>query len=178
MAVAKEHPSKADLRAALLDQLTHLIHEVEAVRPVVDQVPDELQQLPTTETKLSLRQTYGMLATYDTEVLLPRLERMIAEDDPHFEPVDAEALAAEANWNEQPIDALLDRVRQARQAVVDMLQRLPPDEWDRTATVGETPYDVYGLAHYVTQHDTDLLREIGYHLYTLMPDRALSKAKA
>jgi hypothetical protein len=176
MAVAAEHPSKADLREALLDQLAHLIDEVEAVKPVVDQVPEELQQLPTTETKLSLRQTYGLLAAYDREVLLPRLERMVAEDDPHFESLDVEALAAEADWNERPIDVLLDRVQEARRTLLTFLERLPPAVWDRTATVGEATYDVYGLAHHITQRDVDLLREIGYHLYTLMPDRAPTKA--
>lgn len=175
MPVAEAHPAKDELREALLDQLAHLIDEVEAVKPVVDQVPHELQQLPTTETRLSLRQTYGLLAAYDTEVLLPRLERMVAEDDPHFEPVDAEALADAADWNAQPIDVLLDRVQEARRTLLTFLKRLPAADWNRTATVGETPYDVYGLAHHATQHDTDLLREIGYHLYTLMPDRAVSK---
>ena len=176
--MASDYSTKADLRAALLDQLAYLMHEVEALRPVVDQVPDELQKLPTpgTDLSLSLRETYGLLAAYDAKVVLPALHRMIAEDEPHVDPADEKSLATEADWNEHPIDALLDRVQQARKAVVDFLQDLPADAWDRTATFGETEHDVYGVAHYVTQHDADLLRETGYHLQSLLPDRAASKA--
>lgn len=162
---SEETPAGEDLRAALLDQLAYLIDEVEALRPVVGQVPEALQQLPTTDTGLSLRQTYGRIAAYDEHVVLPQVQQAAA-GEPLTLPGDDVLAEGDAAVNDQPIDALLDRVQAARQAVVDALDALPPERWTRPVTA---------LAHRVTQRDADLLRAVGYHLEAAMPGRARSK---
>jgi hypothetical protein len=42
---------------------------------------------------------------------------------------------------------------------------LPPEDWHRTGLFDEERYDVYAVAHHLTQHDADLLRTIGYRLH-------------
>ena len=160
------HPAAdSDLRTALLDQLALMIDEVEALRPVVGQVPEALQQMPTTDTGLSLRQTYAQIAAYDEHVVLPQV-RQAAAGEP-LDPASDDELGEEgAVVNDQPIDALLDRVQAARQSVVDALGALPAERWTRPVTA---------LAHRITQRDADLLRAVGYHLEAAMPSRARGK---
>ena len=155
----------ADLREALLDQLAFLIDEIEALKAVVDRVPTSLLEARPPNNEPSLKQIYGLLATLDEAVYLPRLQHMTAEDEPVFDPVDEAALAEQAGWNDQPIDRILDRVQDARRALLAFLRALPPEAWRRTARFGEQRRDVYGLAHHVTQHDVDLLRTVGYRLH-------------
>ncbi len=124
----------ADLREALLDQLAYLIDEIEALKGVVDRVPQPLQEARPLPQDLSMKQTYGLLATLDEAVYLPQLRRMLAEDAPVFDTVDEQALAAQTAWNEQPIDAILDRVQDARRGLLSFLSALPPETWTRTGS--------------------------------------------
>ncbi len=155
----------ADLRAALLDQLAYLIDEVEALKSVVDRVPPPVQQARPPGQPLSMKETYGLLATLDEAVHLPCLRRMMAEDEPAFEAVDEQALARQAGWNARPMARILDRVQAARRRLVARLRALPPEAWTRAGVFGGVRRDVYALAHHLTQHDADLLRAVGYRLH-------------
>lgn len=163
--MAESIDSRADLRDALLDQLAYLVDEVEALRLVIDRIPEPLQAICPPGEAFSIKETYGLLAALDEEVHLPRFERMIAEADPAFDAVDEATLAAQDAWNDYPFDAILDQVRQARHCLVVFLRGLPPEAWTRTAHLGGERFDVYGLAHHITQHDADLLRSVGYRLW-------------
>ena len=163
---------KAQWRAALLDQLAYLQDELEALRPVVGRVPDTLQEGRPLPSDLSLKETYGLIATLDADVRLARLRHMVAEDEPHFDAVDEAALAAREDWNARPIEAILDQVQAARQALVEALRALPEAEWTRTGFFNDPSppprpvrRDVYAFAHAITQHDTDVLRAIGHRLH-------------
>lgn len=158
----------ADLRAALLDQLAYLIDEIEALKAVVERVPPPLQEAHPQREDLSMKELYGLLATLDEAVYRPRLRQMIAEDTPAFGTVDEAALAAEAGWNEQPLGTILDRVQEARRALLSFLHTLPPEAWSRTARFGDEHRDLYSLAHHIIQHNVDLLRTIGYRLNELL----------
>ena len=161
-------PQTTDLRAALLDQLAYLIDEIEALKAVVDRVPPPLQEARPLREDLSLKELYGLLATLDEAVYLPRLRQMIAEDTPAFEAVDEAALAAEAGWNGQPLGIILDRVQEARRGLLFFLHALPADAWTRIGCFGDERRDVYSLAHHIVQHNVDLLRTISYRLNELL----------
>jgi|SRR5690606_31052340 len=167
--------SPEELRTALLDQLAYLIDEIEALKPVIDQVPDGLQQVKADATGLSLRETYGFIAAYDEQVVVPHLERLLEEKHPVLAAVDAEALIADARFNEQSAEVLLREVQRARQDLLEVLRRLSAEDWKRTGMLGGEPHDVYALTHALIQHDADLLRAIGYHLEALMPGRGPAK---
>ena len=161
-------PQTADLRTALLDQLVYLIDEIEALKAVVERVPPPLQEARPLREDLSMKELYGLLATLDEAVYLPRLRQMIAEDTPSFDAVDEAALAAEAGWNEQPLGTILDRVQQARWGLLSFLHALPAEAWTRTARFGDEHRDLYSLTHHIIQHNVDLLRTIGYRLNELL----------
>jgi hypothetical protein len=158
-------PQAADLREALLDQLAFLLDEIEALKAVIGRVPTPLLEarLPTGDP--SVKELYGLLVARDEDVHLPRLRQMIAEDDPAFDPLDEATLDGRTDWNEHPIDIILARVQDARRSLLAFLRALPLDAWTRTGRFGETRRDVYSLAHAITQHDVDLLRDVGYRLH-------------
>ena len=155
----------ARLREALLEQLAHLIDEVEALKGVVELVPDALLEARPPGQTLSIKETYGLLAALDEAVYLPRLRQLMAEDEPAFEVVDEDALAAQTDWNALPLAAILAQVQAARRALLDYLSALPADAWTRTARLSDDHPDVYRLVHHRIQHDADLLRTVGYRLY-------------
>ena len=155
----------ARLRTALLDQLAYLSDEIEVLKGVVDRVPENLQKGRPTPDELSLKETYGLLATLDAGVRLPHLRQIVAEDEPRFEAVDEQALAAQTDWNVRPIEAILEHVQAARQTLLEAFQAVPEKDWSRTAHFSDVRRDVYGFAHHITQHDTDVLRAIGHRLH-------------
>ena len=163
------------LRVALLGQLGYLIREAEAQRSVIGRVPGKLLGGRPIEGDLSIKEIYGLLATLDREVHVPRIERLVAEDAPHFAPPDPHALAYEAGWNERAMPEIMDDVQEARRALIDVLEALPPAEWLRRAHVGgdlpggeardSAERDAYEMAHAICQHDADRLREVGQRLH-------------
>jgi hypothetical protein len=161
------------LRERLLDQLAYLMDEVEALKAIIHRVPEPVQTAHPLDKEPSLKETYGLIASLDARVYLPRLQAIIAEDEPSFSPVDERVLIEQDDWNAKSIDAILAQVQDARQSLVEWLQALPPDDWSRTGLFGGEPHDVYAVAHHLTQHDADLLRTIGYRLHeTNLTDRA------
>jgi len=153
------------LREALLDQLAYLVDEVEALQTVVGGLPEQITSGRPASDTLTMKELYGALATLDAEVRSQRVERIVTEDDPTLDPVDPDEEVREAGWNEQEIDAILDRVSEARAALVDQLTALPLDAWHRTATLEGESITLFDLVHRVTQTDAERLRDLGYRLH-------------
>ena len=152
-------------RRVLLEQLAYLLHEVEALQQVIKQVPDSLlEQLPPASS-FSIKQRFGLLALRDEEVHQRWLEQIIAEEEPHFEQVDEQALVEKELWNEQSIDNILDRVRQARSRLVKAFRKVPASEWERGGLFGEKRRDVYMIARDIARNDATHLRTMGQLLY-------------
>ena len=76
-----------DLRPALLDQLAYLIDEVEALKAVVQHVPEPVQEARPPGEVLSIKETYHVLARLDETVYLPRARQMATGTEPHFDAV-------------------------------------------------------------------------------------------
>ncbi|MFQ5570841.1 MAG: DinB family protein [Rhodothermales bacterium] len=157
----------AELRAALLDQLAYLMDEVETLRAVVGRVPEPLQAARPLDQGLSIKEAYGLLAALDETVYLPRFRQMITGNAPSFDPVDERTLAMQGDWNNRPIEHILQRVQDARRTLVAFLQEVPPEAWSCVAHFGEVRRDLYGLAYHITQHDVDLQRAVGYRLHEI-----------
>jgi len=155
----------AQLRTAQQEQLKYLIDEVEALKEVIDRVPEPLQRDKPMGKELSLREIYGVLAQADARTHVPLIERMVAEDNPVITPPSDEARADNASWNEHAMEEILSKLQAARKRLVDTLQALPAEAWTRTATVDDTTRDVYGVAHAIIQRDAELLRTAGYRLH-------------
>lgn len=162
----RSEPRADEVREALLDQLAHLIDEIEALKGVIDRVPSSLQEARPFGDEPSIKELYGLLAIADEQVHLPHLQRMIAVDTPQFHaPPAPDELIAQERWHDHSINVILERVQAARRELVDFLRALPAENWARTGRFGEDERDVYTVAHSITQRDAKRLRTIGYRLH-------------
>jgi hypothetical protein len=74
----------------------------------------------------------------DTEQrALGRVRRMLAEDDPHLEPFDQEALAVQRRYLDLDLQEELARLEQLRREHLAVLQGLDGLAWERTGRHGE-----------------------------------------
>jgi hypothetical protein len=168
-----DRPSDAERRDALLDQLRHLVAEVDAVESVLERLPADVltASLPGERSVLA---TLAHLAALDREVYLPRLRRIVAEDEPVFEePQDPPGAERDV------LDAALADVRTARTMLVNAFEHLPAEAWSRTAIFpdGERR-DVYGFVFAVVQHDAAELRRLAYRMHeSRLTDRAVDLPK-
>ncbi|WP_258096459.1 DinB family protein [Salinibacter sp. 10B] len=153
------------LRKALLDQLRYLVEEIEALRTVVDGLPDQIKNGRPTPDALSMKELYGSIAILDSEVRRPRVTIIAENDTPAFESVDPSEKVREAEWNEHSMDDILDRVTAARKELVDHLDALPSDAWHRSATLDGDEVTLFDLVHRITQTDAERLRDLGYRLH-------------
>lgn len=153
------------LRDALVDQMGYLLAEIEALKPVVRGLPDDIKEGRPGPDVLTMKELYGAIATLDEEVREPRVERVVEEDEPAFSQTEIASEVREGPWNELEMEAILDRVETARNRLVDRLDALPLDAWHRTATLGEETYTLFELVHEMTQEDADRLRALGYRLH-------------
>lgn len=153
------------LRGVLLDQLRHLVEEVEALRTVVDDLPDEIKSGRPGPDVLTMKELYGALATLDGEVRPRRVTRIVEEDTPTLPPVDIDAKVREAGWNDTPLPDILNQLQAARRALVDQLDALPTATWQRTGILDGTSATLFTLVHRMTQSDAERLRDLGYRLH-------------
>ena len=153
------------LRDALLDQLAYLIDEIEALQTVIGGLPEQIKSGRPAADALTMKELYGAIATLDAEVRRSRIERIVDEDEPTLDAVDPDAEVREAGWNEQEMDAILDRVKEARQDLVDVLQDLSLEAWHRTGTLEDGSVTLFSLVHRITQADAERLRDLGYRLH-------------
>ena len=153
------------LRTALLEQLAYLVDEIEALQTVVGGLPEQIKSGRPAPDTLTMKELYAALATLDADVRRPRVEQIVETEDPTFAPVDVDEEVRDAGWNDEPIADILDRVRDARAALVDRLESLPLEAWHRTATLDGEPVTLFTLVHRMTQADADRLRDLGYNLH-------------
>jgi hypothetical protein len=153
------------LRDALLDQVAHLVDEIEALRTVIGGVPEQIKSGRPAPDALTMKELYGAIATLDAKVRRPRIARIVEEDTPALTPVDPEAEVREVGWNDTEMDAILDRVAEARQGLVEALDELPLEAWHRPATLDGETVTLFTLVHRMTQADAERLRDLGYRLH-------------
>jgi len=153
------------LREALLDQMRYLVDEVEALRSVVDDVPEQIKSGRPAPDALTMKEVYGALITLDADVRRPRLDRLTEEETPALESIDVADEVREDGWNDQEIETILDQVQDARRALLDELEALPPEGWHQTATLDGETVTLFDLAYRTTQDDAERLRSLGYRLH-------------
>ncbi len=166
--VTAEHLTEEDaarLREAQLDQLLYLVDEIEALKVVIDLVPENLQTGRPLGKELSLRELYGTLADADLKLYEPLARAMASNRHPKKDLPEDEELIAESGWNKKAMGAILEEVQSARRSFTRVLERIPSQEWFRTATIDDTVRDIHGLVHLVIQHDAELLRTAGHRLH-------------
>jgi len=153
------------LRAALLEQLAHLVDEIEALQTVVGDLPEQIKSGRPGPDTLTMKELYAAIATLDAEVRRPRVEQIVETEAPTFAPFDVDEEVRDAGWNDESIGDILDRVRAARAALVDHLESLPLEAWHRSATLDGEPVTLFTFVHRIMQADLERLRDLGYRLH-------------
>jgi len=105
---------------------------------------EELDQRPAPE-EWSPREVVHHLA--DSEAMAyTRLRRVLADDDPLIQAYDEPGWARRLHY-ERPIGASLAVLAAVRTASLELLERLTPEEWERTGTHEES--GVYGVRRWL-----------------------------
>jgi hypothetical protein len=146
-------------REALLDQLRYLVLEIEALGPLLEELPlDLLAARPMAEP--SILDAFARIAALDREVRIRQLEEMRRQDSPRLDAGEIDVRpAADAA-------AAVADVRTAREALVATFEALAPSDWRRTAVFpdGEAG-TVYDLALGIVQDDHEVLRALTYRMH-------------
>lgn len=154
------------LRKALIEQMAYLVDEIEALETVVEGVPDQIMNGRPAPDALTMKELYGAIATLDEDVRPRWIEQTTDEDStPSLASVDVDEEVREAGWNEQEMDTILDRVKEARRHLVEQLEDLPLEAWHRTVSRQEETLTLFQLVHGMTQEDVRRLRDLGYRLH-------------
>ena len=183
--MAETTEERKQLRAGLLDQLRHLVREVDMLEGVIARVPQKLLAEAPPGEPHSIKEIFALIARLDEAVHPKRIRRIVEEDTPRFAPADAEALLAGTDWNAPPITDLFERVRTARRALIDTLEAVAPANWLRTGRFpsaeaseaapqqegrasedgAQEERDLYWMAHALCQRDTARLGRMTRRLY-------------
>lgn len=112
-----------------------------AVANALNGVSDTALDKELDSDEWSARMVVHHLADSETHAYV-RLRRLIAEDDPEIIGYDEAEYAKRLHY-ERPIAESLALLGAVRAASLQLLERLTPEEWDRTGTHSESgPYSV------------------------------------
>jgi hypothetical protein len=137
-------------RSALLERFRTGYDDVEAALAGIS--TDELDRKPP--GGWSARMIVHHLADSETSAYI-RLRQLIAQDDPVIVAYDEEQFAQRLHYD-RPIELSLAVVRAVREASLQLLETIAPEEWDRAGThtrVG--PYSVDRWLEIYSRHSHD-----------------------
>jgi hypothetical protein len=174
--MAETEEERKQLREGLLEQLEHLVREVDMLEGAVGRVPEKLLAEAPPGEERSIKELFGLTARLDEAVHPKRVERIVAAEDPppRLAPADPEALLAATDWTDQSIGEVLERVRVARQGFIGTLEAVPPADWLRTGLFPDPETDdgdaleerdLYWMAHALCQQDRTRLKAMTHRLY-------------
>lgn len=149
-------------REALLDQLGWLSDEADALGQALAALPDWMLTETALPGERSAKSMFAHLAALDRDVYPQWVERLVAQDAPALD--DLQAPDDDAA-NERPLDDLLATIREQRAALLTTIQTVPDGDWDRTATLDGESVSLYDLALRIVRHDADAMRTLAYRLH-------------
>ena len=156
-------------RAALLDQLGWLEDEAAALAPLLAPLPAWATEQAPMPGDVTAKETFAVIAAEDREVMPVWIARVLAEDAPDLTtPEPRGTLAAvegDGAANDRPLADLLADLQDARAALRQSFEAVPPQAWTRRLVLDGTETDLYGLALAVVQRDADRLKELAYRLH-------------
>lgn len=115
--------------------------------------PEELDRRPP-GSDWSAREVAHHLADSETTAYV-RLRRLIAEDNPAIPDYDEEQFARRLHYD-RPIEPSLAVLRSVREASLQLLESLTPEEWERSGTHSEAgPYSVDDWLRTYANHSHD-----------------------
>ena len=138
-------------RQQLLDRFRTGFDDV--AESVAGITPGELDRRPP-GSDWSARQVAHHLADGETTAYV-RLRRLIAEDNPFIPDYDEEEFARRLHYD-RPIEPSLEVLRTVRNASLQLLESLTPEEWQRSGTHSDSgPYSVDDWLRIYADHSHD-----------------------
>jgi uncharacterized damage-inducible protein DinB len=156
-------PKRCEARRAL--PMPEIVTALEAVLPRLEQVaegldPDQMRHRPK-EGEWCIKEVMAHLLNTETDLFLPRLQRMVEDDRPTFEPFSAEAWAQSRDHREGRFGDDLSAFATARRKTVAFLKTLPPTAATR---IGISrffgPVTVAQFATHIVDHDLEHLAQM------------------
>jgi len=145
--------------------LATLAGNVNAVADWCDAHDDAAWRRAPGPERWSALETLAHLRDVDREVYRPRIARLLAEHEPVFENVHAEAWTAERGYAAEDRDAALAAWRELRGELVTMLAPLGPSDWTRLAWHSvRGPFPLAELVRDWVEHDLSHRRQIALAL--------------
>jgi hypothetical protein len=97
----------------------------------------------------------------EVEISLPRLHKVLEEDNPFISAVDADVWAAERNYQAQSGTEAMAAYAEARMETVALLDSLTPEQWQRPARHAVFgPTTLRELVSFTNEHDRLHLKQI------------------
>lgn len=156
-------------RDTLITQVRHLLDELDAFEPLVASIPEDILTAHPVPGELSITEMYALIGLYDVHVYLPALEAMVADELPVIQEGDDDALLAREEWNKQPFSEVLEFTRRSRRQLVQFLESLTTETWDRAAQIGDRNLSVKDAVYGVVQHDAEILRAAAHRFHDVRP---------
>ena len=156
-------PKRCEARRAL--PMPEVIAALETALPRLEQVaegigPEHMRRRPK-EGEWCMKEVMAHLLNTETDVFLPRLQRMVSEDRPTFEPFSAEAWARSGDHREGRFTDDLGGFARARRKTIAFLEGLPPAAADRVGLSGFFgPVTVAQFATHIVDHDLEHLAQM------------------
>jgi len=149
----------------LLNQVEHLVDELDALRRMVDTLHDDVLSLSPLQHEPSIKELYALLGLYDRNVYLPTIRTILTEVRPTLVEGDDDELLKGRDWNQEPFANVLDFARQTRIELVSFMRSVSSDAWERLATIGERTLTLFDVAYAIVQHDAQILRAAALRLH-------------
>jgi hypothetical protein len=101
---------------------------------ILEAIPDTLESEPLEPGGWSAHQILFHLRDTNAQVYLPRLRKMLAEDNPLFQDFDPDGWMETHYDPKIPREKLLENIRQQCQETADWLEELSHLDWERPGT--------------------------------------------
>ena len=156
-------------RNSLVIQVRHLLDELDALEPLVASTPEDILTARPVPSEPSIKEIYALIGLYDTHIYGPAIEAMLAEEQPELHEGNDQRLLASQPWNEQPFSDVLEFTRRSRRRLVQILESLSGESWDRTARIDHRNISVIDVVYGVVQHDAEMLRTAANRFHDVRP---------
>ena len=92
-------------------------------------------------------------------------EVCLYEETPDLTGANVEASVRNGDWNDRPLDEVLDAVQDARRDLHDLLSGLDDETWMADAVMDDEKITLFELVHRFASADFQRLRNLGYRLH-------------
>lgn len=118
--------------------LERYLRQVDDLERLAQQIPEAELFQPADPDEWSLHQVLVHIRDVEVRAYHIRLERILRQDNPHFEDFDAEGWMHMHYRDSEPVRTVVTSFNAARQRAKMLTADMRPEDWERTGTHPET----------------------------------------